>query len=463
MKKIIITLMILIGVAVNGLILLLPVESNETALLLKLGIAAETNQTYQVFYTSGNGFAEEDSAQAGYMGSGNTEVLELVIPKDTTTLRLDFGEQAGEHILSEFDLVYGKAVIYDSVKNIGTLVVSENMIESAQWEDTAVITTNGTDGYVVLDLSKAGLEAGMQKEEDNLRWMENMKKLVVFDILFVLALFGFIRFYNYVKVFGLELWSNRKVIFNLSKNDFKIKYAGSYLGIVWAFIQPIVTIVVYWFVFQVGFRSGNVQGDCPYIVWLMTGLIPWFFFVEALSGGTNCLLDYNYLVKKVVFPINILPMIRILATYYVHLFFMLFMFIIYFLYGFAPDLYWIQVIYCELCLGVMLVGLVYATSALVIFFKDLAQIIVIVLQIGLWMTPILWDYHVLIDNPVLLYILKLNPVFYIIEQYRNALIYKEWFFESYYYTMYFWVVTAALFGVGSVLFRKLKIHFADVI
>lgn len=463
MKKILIVIMLLFGIAINGLILLLPVECSQTTMMLRLRIMAEESQSYQFFYTNEGVFTEEKSVRVDYTGMGNEELLEVVIPKETSILRFDFGEKAGKHMLLKFALVYADKEIFNSVEQAATLISEEHMISSANWGEQAVIITSGTDGYVILDLSKAGLEEGMKEAERSFRLQENMKKLVLFDVLFILAFFGFLRFYNYIKVYCLELWQNRKVIFNLSKNDFKIKYAGSYLGIVWAFIQPIVTIAVYWFVFQVGFRSGDVQGNIPYIVWLMTGLIPWFFFVEALSGGTNCLLDYNYLVKKVVFPINILPIIRILATYYIHIFFMLFMFIIYFLYGFTPDIYWFQVIYCELCLGIMLIGLVYATSALVVFFKDLSQIIVIVLQVGLWMTPILWDYRVLIENPLLLYILKLNPVFYIIEQYRNALIYKNWFFENFYYTMYFWMVNIALFGIGTLLFRKLKIHFADVI
>ena len=65
----------------------------------------------------------------------------------------------------------------------------------------------------------------------------------------------------------IDLWKNKRLIFNLAKNDFKTKYAGSYLGIFWAFVQPIVTILVYWFVFQVGFRSGTVS-EFPFVVWL---------------------------------------------------------------------------------------------------------------------------------------------------------------------------------------------------
>jgi len=463
MKKIIIALLLLFGVAVNVLLLAMPAKSSQATITLRMEVAAEKNHTYQIFYEEGNGFSEANSALASYAGTGTAQTLEFVIPKQTTKLRLDLGMQSDRHDITAFALCYGETVIYDSVTGLENLVQTENMIDSIRWEEKTEIVTNGEDAFLILDFSTAGLAEQMQAADEEYRMAANIKKLVLFDILFVVVFFGFLKFYNHAKAYALDLWSNRKVILNLSKNDFKVKYAGSYLGIVWAFIQPVVTIAVYWFVFQIGFRSGSVVEGYPYIVWLITGLIPWFFFVEALSSGTNCLLDYNYLVKKVVFPIDILPVIRILATYYVHIFFMLFMFVIFFLYGFAPDIYWLQVIYCEICVIVMLAGLIYATSALVVFFKDLSQIIVIVLQVGLWMTPILWDYSSLINNPVLLFILKLNPVFYIIEQYRNALIYHKWFWEDFYLTIYFWMVTVVLFGAGTLLFRKLKAHFADVI
>ena len=86
------------------------------------------------------------------------------------------------------------------------------------------------------------------------------------------------------KVFSLpiELYQNRQLILSLAKNDFKTKYAGSYLGMVWAFVQPIITILVYWFVFTVGMKAGSAS-DYPFVLYLVTGLVPWFFFQDALN------------------------------------------------------------------------------------------------------------------------------------------------------------------------------------
>ena len=106
---------------------------------------------------------------------------------------------------------------------------------------------------------------------------------------------------------------NRRLIGKLAKNDFKTRYAGSYLGTVWAFIQPIVTVTIYWLIFGHGLKSGQSL-DVPFIVYLVCGIVPWFYCQEVMSGGTNTLLEYSYLVKKVVFNIRVLPFVKVLSA-----------------------------------------------------------------------------------------------------------------------------------------------------
>ena len=260
----------------------------------------------------------------------------------------------------------------------------------------------------------------------------------------------------------IELYHNRQLILNLAKNDFKTKYAGSYLGIVWAFIQPIVTILVYWFVFSVGLKAGNAA-DYPFVIYLVSGIVPWFFFQDALNGGTNSLIEYNYLVKKVVFKISILPIVKIISALFVHAFFVLFALILCACYGYYPSLYTLQLIYYSMCTFLLVLGLVYATSAIVIFFRDLAQIIGILLQVGIWLTPIMWDVNMLNDHPALMKFFRFNPIYYIVSGYRDSILGHVGFWEHYKWTIYFWVVTVFLFVIGSTIFKRLKPHFADVL
>ena len=251
------------------------------------------------------------------------------------------------------------------------------------------------------------------------------------------------------------------LISRLSKNDFKTKYAGSYLGIFWAFVQPVVTIFVYWFVFST-LRAGRVR-DVPDVLWLIAGLIPWFFFQDALNSGTTSLIEYSYLVKKVVFNIDVLPIVKLCSSLYVHLFFMAVLVLIYTLMGYFPGLTVIQILYYSAAMFIMVLGLCYFTSAVDIFFRDLTQIINIVLQVGVWMTPIMWNFEDLNIKGPLIYIFKANPMYYIVEGYRDSMINKVWFWERPFLTLYFWAVTALFFWIGRIVFKKLKVHFADVL
>lgn len=261
-----------------------------------------------------------------------------------------------------------------------------------------------------------------------------------------------------------DVYRNRRLVLKLAKNDFKTKYAGSYLGIIWAFIQPVVTIFVYWFVFSVGFKSGTGDIGVPFVLYLVAGIVPWFFFSDALNGGTNAMIEYDYLVKKVVFNISVLPIVKIISAMIVHCFFVFFTIILYWLYGRAPDLYYLQIIYYTGSLAIMVLGLCYATSAVVIFFRDLTQIINIVLQVGVWMTPIMWiAENSLADHPMILKVLKLNPVYYIVSGYRDIFIFKQGFWEHPAWTAYFWAFTIIIFLLGSWIFKRLRVHFADIL
>ena len=166
-------------------------------------------------------------------------------------------------------------------------------------------------------------------------------------------------------------------------------------------------------------------------------------------------------MKKIVFKISTLPVVKVLSALYVHIFFILFTLILYSCYGYFPDLYTLQIVYYTFCTFIFVLALTYITCSVVVFFRDVIQIISIVLQIGVWMTPIMWQISILPKG--LVWIFKLNPMYYIVAGYRDALINKVWFWDNFYLTLWFWFVTLGLFGVGTVVFKRLKVHFADVL
>ncbi len=264
-----------------------------------------------------------------------------------------------------------------------------------------------------------------------------------------------------------ELLENKGLTFKLAKNDLKNRFAGSYLGTIWAFVQPVVTILLFWFVFEKGLHAGP-QGlregiPVPFILWLTAGLVPWFFFQDSVISGTNTLYEYAFLVKKVVFSIGILPAVKVISNLFVHIAFVGIMLIIYIAMGMPPDIYAVQIIYYSFAMFCLALAVVYTTSALCVFFKDLANIVGILMQVLMWSTPIMWNIDAMNPSPVLGFILRLNPMFYIVQGYRDSMIGGVWFFEKPYLTLYFWVLTLVLFLIGTTVFRRLRVHFADVL
>ncbi len=251
-----------------------------------------------------------------------------------------------------------------------------------------------------------------------------------------------------------------KILLSLIKNDFKQEYLGSLLGVAWAFIQPTFTILIFWFVFQVGFKAQPV-GDFPFILWLIAGMIPWFFFAESLSKATNSIIANSYLVKKIVFDISLLPVIKIASALMIHLFFIVFMILMFLLYGYTPDLYYLQIIY-YLCATIAFVySISLITSTLVVFTKDIGQLVAMSLQFGFWLTPIFWNLQMVPEKYH--FLIQLNPLVYIIEGYRDIFIDKVWFWENISMSLYFWGAVIAIHLYGKYLFKKLKPFFADVL
>ncbi len=293
---------------------------------------------------------------------------------------------------------------------------------------------------------------------------EFLKKVISCGVI-VIACGIFIKLYDKITQLPVELWQNRHLIWKLAKNDFKKRYAGSYMGAVWALVQPVITVVMYYIVFDKIMHSdgGGLRnsGEVPFVLFLTAGLVPWFYFNEAWTNATNALREYDYLVKKVVFKISILPIIKAIAATFIHVFFVLILLVVAAIYGYYPSVYTLQLIYYSACLFIFVLALSYTTCSVVVLFKDLSQIINIILQIGIWATPIMWNMDGLSDGWKTVF--KLNPLVYIVNGYRDAIYGQRWFFEDFFSTMYFYIVTAVLFGIGAIIFKRLKVHFADVL
>ncbi len=269
---------------------------------------------------------------------------------------------------------------------------------------------------------------------------------------------------NYFRIFVVfirDLYLRRGMILELARQDFRSKYLGSYLGILWAFVHPTIYVAILWFVFEVGFKS-KPAGDVPFVLWMLCGIVPWFFFSECLSSATHSVMDNSFLLKKVNFSVGMLPIVKILSALVLHAFFICIIFIMFLVYRMPLTIHCLQVFYYLFAAIVLLLGISWITSSVILFFRDMGQIVGMVVQFLFWMTPIFWSAKIL---PIkYLNMVKLNPVYYLVEGYRESFIYHVWFWEKHYtLTAYYWLVTGTILVIGAVVFKRLRPHFADVI
>ncbi len=257
-----------------------------------------------------------------------------------------------------------------------------------------------------------------------------------------------------------SIFTKKHIIFEMAKDDFVKQYFGSYLGSIWAIIHPAIYVITIWIIFSLGIRKGN-DAEHPFILYLVSGFIVWSFFSSALASVSKSISTYKYLVKSMIFKVSVLPIVKILSSLFLHFIFLGIFIVLYFSNGYFPDIYVIQFPYYLSATIILLAGLGWACSALNLFVNDVSQFISVIVRIGFWFTPIFWRID---DFPVgMQSVLKLNPVFYLIQGYRDCFLYNVWFWERPFLTIYFWAVTLIILFSGVAIFKKLSPHFGDVV
>ncbi|NML47770.1 ABC transporter permease [Ramlibacter sp. G-1-2-2] len=254
--------------------------------------------------------------------------------------------------------------------------------------------------------------------------------------------------------------TNLRIFWSLVVADLKRRYTGTYLGWVWALAAPLATIGVLLFVFRYGFRSGPIDG-VDFTVWLVVGLVPWFFVNDGLIAGSNAIAEYSFLVRKMHFSTEMLPIARICSSGCVHLALLAFTFLLLVAHGRTPNVYWLQLPYYIACLFLLVLGAGVLFSVVQVFVKDFQQVIIMLMQVLFWATPVVWEAKIL--PPQFKPLLLLNPVHYIVQGYRDTFLDGVWFFHKPHETLWFWVGTMVLFTGGMSLFSRMKHEFADVL
>jgi lipopolysaccharide transport system permease protein/teichoic acid transport system permease protein len=246
----------------------------------------------------------------------------------------------------------------------------------------------------------------------------------------------------------------------MAVRDLSARYVGTLGGVLWAVFHPLVTVVIYWFVFSIGFKAQGRAG-MPFVLYFVGGLVPWLFFSEVLSSSINAVTTNAHLLKRTVFPAEILPVVHLVSASFVHAMMFAVVYILAWYYGYGPSLGVIQVIYYYGALSCFVLGLSWFFGSLQVFHRDVGQGIAVSLGLWFWLTPIVWSAEMV--PPRFIGVLEYNPIYYVVEGYRAALITGQPVSMDWGRGLRFWLITGPVFFVGAYVFRRLKPDFADVL
>ncbi len=254
---------------------------------------------------------------------------------------------------------------------------------------------------------------------------------------------------------------NRKLIWQLGKNDFKNRFAGTTLGSIWGFVQPFIYMLTYVIVFQYILKTGSA-GNNPYVVWFLPGMSMWMCISDNIINASSSIRNYSYLVKKVVFPVDIIPIISIIGTSFVSIFLIAISVIVCTIYGYLPNiLLLIYIVFCAYCFIIAFTRFTSAVSALV---PDFSQLLGVIMQLLFWFTPIIWNMTQLVNHPRLTTIFKCLPFTYLVTGFREVFIDDSIVFTNNgMFTIIFWVITIFMYIWGNYTFKKNKKDFVDVL
>jgi ABC-type polysaccharide/polyol phosphate export permease len=247
----------------------------------------------------------------------------------------------------------------------------------------------------------------------------------------------------------------------MARVDMAKRYSGSTLGIFWAIVRPTVFIAVFWFAVAVGFRGGGVREGVPVVFWLIAGIVPWFFVSESINQAGGSIRKNSHLVTRIVYPVATIPTFSVLSLFYVHLMVLTVAIGAFVLSGQGLTVYFIQLPYFMLCAVAFAVVSATFFSTLTAISKDVSHLIVSIMTVLFWVTPIIWPLESV--EGTLRYIIMLNPITYIVQGYRDAFVLEQWFFQQWEYTLYFWGFVAVFALLTSYMFAKLEDDFADIL
>ncbi len=277
-----------------------------------------------------------------------------------------------------------------------------------------------------------------------------------------LAWMRFLR--SFVRAFSYPLRTiveHRSLIRSLVRRDIVGRYRGSYGGLFWTVVHPLLLMLTYWFVFDVVLRTRFGEDGRPgnFVLYFLAGMLPWLAFSEAVGRSPGIVPEHANFVKKLVFPVEILPVNLVFAGLFSQFFGVLIFLAGMAAFGETPPL---TAGYLPLLLVpqvLLTMGLCWFLAGLGAIVRDLGQIIGFVLTVWFFVTPICYPESALPANLFPLY--KLNPLFILVRGYRDVLL--EASPPAWAPLGWLTLAGAMVFVVGFAWFYKLKRSFADLV
>ena len=265
--------------------------------------------------------------------------------------------------------------------------------------------------------------------------------------------------FRYLKEVITQVWQNRVRMLRIVWFDIKIENRNLYLGTLWKIIAPLIQLGIFWFAFGIGIRGGAPIDGIPFLAWLLAGLVPWSFISRGITSGATSISSKAGVIFKIKYPVATIPIGTILMTLYDNLIMLGIMTIIYLLHGIFPSLYWLNLVYYNIFIFAFLASLALVTSVIVQLAKDFGRLISSLLQLLMFFTPIFWQEGYIPEwaRPVF----AMNPVRYVVNGYRRALLFQGNFYERPLPMAFFWGMTLGLLILGCQLQRKYATRLID--
>ena len=259
--------------------------------------------------------------------------------------------------------------------------------------------------------------------------------------------------------FVRKLLLQRNLIWNFVIRDLKIRYVGSFMGFFWSIIHPLILLISYTFVFSIVFdiRPQSTATD-NFAVFLFCGILPWLYFQDTVLRSCTAVIDNANLIRKTVFPSEILPVSITLSNLVFHLIGVMVLAVVLIVMGVLP---WTVVLLPLYLLPLMVLGLGlgWLLASLQVFLRDTSQILTVVLVFWFWFTPIFYSVDRVPQG--LRPLMSLNPLSFVVQGYRDCLL--EGILPSAATVGGLWLMAAACFVVGGLVFRNTKREFVDVL